>query len=92
MTMTIESPQWPALTAYMYARLNLDKDAERVLARFDQLTADQHVPAAAAIMAHLARGEKPEALNRLIEAVRETIEYIKASTDKPKLIYLRNEK
>lgn len=75
MTMTIESPQWPALTAYMYARLNLDKDAERVLARFDQLKADQHVPAAAAIMAHLARGEKPEALNRLIEAVREKAPY-----------------
>ena len=75
MTMTVESPQWPALTAYTYARLNLDEDAERLLARFDQLAAEQHAPAAAAIMAHLARGETPEALNRLIEATREQAPY-----------------
>ena len=75
MTMTVESPQWPALTAYTYARLNLDKDAERLLARFDQLAANQRAPAAAAIMVHLARGNKPEALNQLVEAARDQAPY-----------------
>ena len=75
MTMTVESPQWPALTAYTYSRLNLDEDAERLLARFDQLATDQHPPAAAAIMAHLARGEKPEALNQLIAAAEDHAPY-----------------
>jgi TolB-like protein/Tfp pilus assembly protein PilF len=75
MAMTVESPQWPALTAYTYARLKLDKDAERLLARFDQLAADQRAPAAAAIMAHLARGEEPEALDRLIGASRDQTPY-----------------
>ena len=75
MTMSVESPQWPALTAYTYSRLNLDEDAERLLARFDQLATDQHAPAAAAIMAHLARGETPEALSRLVEAARDRAPY-----------------
>lgn len=75
MTMTVESPQWPALTAYTYARLNLHEDAQKLLARFDQLATDQPAPAAAAIMAHLARREKPEALNRLIEATRDKAPY-----------------
>lgn len=75
MMITVESPQWPALTAYIYARLSLDEDAKRVLARFDQLAASQQVPAAATIIAHLARGEKQEALSGLIEAGKERAPY-----------------
>jgi hypothetical protein len=75
MTMTTESPQWPALAAYAYARLNLDEDAARLLARFDELAAEQRVPAAADIMAHLARGEEEAALARLDEAAEERVPY-----------------
>lgn len=75
MTMTTDSPQWPALTAYAYARLNLDEDAARLLARFEELAAEQRVPGAAEVMAHLARGEEEAALARLNEAAEERAPY-----------------
>ncbi|MGI9321833.1 MAG: tetratricopeptide repeat protein, partial [Thiogranum sp.] len=68
-------PQWPAHTAYTYARLNLDEDATRFLARFDELATEQHVPAAADILSHLARGKEEKALQRLEEAAAEKAPY-----------------
>ena len=73
--MTTTVPQWPAHTAYSYARLNLDQDAARFLARFDELATEQHVPAAADILSHLARGEEEKALQRLEEAAAEKAPY-----------------
>ena len=73
--MTTTVPQWPAYTAYIYARLGLDKEAERFLARFDELAAEQRVPAAVDILAHLARGDEEQALKRLDEAAVEKAPY-----------------
>lgn len=74
-TMRTESPQWPALTAYMYARLDLVDDTARLLARFDELAAEQQIPAAAEVVAHLARGHEEAALHRLVEAADEKTPY-----------------
>lgn len=73
--MTTTVPQWPAHVAYTYARLNLDQDAARILAQFDELAAEQHIPAAADILTHLARGEEEKALHRLDEAAAERTPY-----------------
>ena len=73
--MTTTVPQWPAHTAYTYARLNMDQDTTRFLARFDELAAEQRVPAAADILAHLARGEEEKALHRFDEAAAEKAPY-----------------
>ena len=73
--MTTTVPQWPAYVAYTYARLNLDQDAARFLARFDELATEQHVPAAADILSHLARGEEEKAFQRLEEATAEKALY-----------------
>jgi len=73
--MTATMPQWPAHTAYTYARLNMDQDAARLLARFDELATEQRIPAAADILAHLARGEEEKAFQRLDEAAAEKAPY-----------------
>ena len=73
--MTTESPQWPALVAYNYARLDLADDAARLLARYAVLADQQRVPAAAEILVHLARGDETNALRRLHEAAEEKTPY-----------------
>ena len=73
--MTTESPQWPALVAYHYARLGLADDAARLLARYDDLANLQPIPAAASIMAQLARGNRQEALRQLVEAAEARTPY-----------------
>ena len=73
--MTTESPQWPALAAYVYARLNLADEAARLLARYNELADHQPIPAAAEIMADLARGNEEDALRRMVEAGKEKTPY-----------------
>ena len=73
--MTTTVPKWPVHAAYTYARLNMDQDAARFLARFDELAAEQRIPAAADILVHLARGEEEKAFHRLDEAAAEKVPY-----------------
>lgn len=73
--MQSDSPQWPALTAYAYARLGMIDDAERFLSRFEALAKQRPVPAAARILAYLARGDKNAALDYLARAADEKVPY-----------------
>ncbi len=73
--MTTTMPQWPAHIAYTYTRLNLDQDAAKFLTRVDELAAERRIPAAADVLASLARGEEEKALHRLDEAAAEKAPY-----------------
>ena len=73
--MQSDSPQWPALTAYAYTRLGMTDDAERFLSRFDALAKKRPVPAAARILASLARGDKNAALDYLTRAADAKVPY-----------------
>ena len=57
--------------AYGYARLELEDDAARALAEFDERAADRTLASAAWIIASLARGDEQQALSWLNRAVEE---------------------